>query len=88
MRWVKLGSGPHDSLSHLEISSNISKSVFLVLSKPGVSTRTMLVNVGSSHLVTMTSLVYEVSACPTPTSFPVTLPINWIVLNSVLYKAE
>ena len=85
---MKLGSGPHTALSHLEISSNISEPVFLVSSKPGVSTRTMLVNVGSSHLVTLISLVREVSACLTLPSFPVTLSINWIVLSSVLHKAE
>ena len=85
---MKLGSGPHASLSHLEVSSNISRSVFLVSSKPGISTRTMLLNFGSSHLVTLTSLVYEVSAALTLPSFPVTLSINWIVLSSVLHKAE
>ena len=75
---MKLGSRPHDSLSHLEINSNTARSVVFVLLKPGVSTRTMLPN-----LVALTSLVHEVSVCPTPPSFLVTLLINYIALRCV-----
>ena len=43
----------------------------------------MLLNAGSSHFAVFSSVVHEVSACPTSLSFPVTLLKNWFTLRSV-----
>ena len=48
--------------------------------------RNMLLNVGSSHFATLSSVVHEVSVCPTSPPFPVALLKNCIILILVSCK--